>query len=168
MSATPPYRRVCIGRHKHLRAKPTNVLCTSVRASNYGGGGGDGHWSDRLVIRSVMVNAPGAQPPLKRGGPTRCGGGGQTQRDRFLCLGMGLLLYTFFFFFSSFPVSLYVRYLLCSPVRHTSPFDSTKNKNPHCRLQDSPSVPGNYSYLPRRLSRSARARTHTRICTHSP
>lgn len=49
---------MCTGRRKHLHGRTADAY---VRA--YGPVYGDGHWSDRLVIRSVLVNAQGAQPP---------------------------------------------------------------------------------------------------------
>lgn len=69
----------CALRPKHLRTAsytttttggPSPTTCVRGTAAERRGsydGGGDGHWSDRLVIRSVLVNAPGAHPPFEGG-----------------------------------------------------------------------------------------------------
>lgn len=55
------YTQTTTGRHRRA------CVVLHGRATGSYDGGGDGHWSDRLVIRSVLVNAPGAHPPFGGG-----------------------------------------------------------------------------------------------------
>jgi len=89
---------------RYIRCQHTIQYAPAANVSSCSGGGGDGHWSDRLVIRSVLVNAPGPRTPSFEGcgRPTDAGAVVKSARGLFhhfriiVCTRTRIYIYVYF------------------------------------------------------------------------